>query len=85
MKTIDLTKVEVCDLDGNIQIINMSKIIANVIYSKAMTVDMVEIARDINQGIAVELTPELKEEIKNNVCPSLVMFAREGVLKLINE
>jgi len=58
----DFTKIVLKDIDGKILKMDMPfhKVIANTLYSKAKTLDLVETARTINKGMPCEMT---KDEI----------------------
>jgi len=75
---IDFTKVVLRDIAGKPVKgqTDIHKTIANCIYFTARTVDMIDIARKINQGVAVELLePQIREIINVVIHPNSPMAA----------
>lgn len=86
---IDFTKVVLRDIAGKPVKgeTNIHKTIANCIHFTARSVDMIDIARNINQGVAVELLESQIREIKNLVMhpqSTLAAFAKVAVQKYLD-
>ena len=82
---ISFKSVEVQDLNGKDYSLDISKTVADLIYNKSSSVDMLEIARSINKGEEVILTDELESEINKNVVPNLLAFAVVGIQNKIKQ
>lgn len=61
----DFSKITLVDLDGKEIKDPAYKIIANILYRSARTLDLVETARQINRGEVVELDKSEIQEIKD--------------------
>lgn len=86
MKKIKFNKVICRDVDGNEFEADMSKHIANALYNATASVDMLEVAREINAGKEVELTDELESSILQMLPQSnMVAFAKVAVQDLITK
>ena len=87
---IDFSQIKLLDLDGE-QLENSPpahKIVANMIYQFASVLDLVEVARQINQGKAVELSATDLAEIKglvNNPKCSLAAFVKKAIIDFIDD
>jgi hypothetical protein len=68
MAKIDLSKVEVTNLEGKpIKDANLHKLVANGIYSFTKNLDLVSKALEMNSGKPVDLTASEIEEVKRLV------------------
>ncbi len=62
---VDFTKIRLKDIDGNVAMSSdFHKTIANILYSRAKTVDFVEIAIEINKGNSVDLSSQQIEQVQ---------------------
>lgn len=61
----DFSKIILVDLDGKKIKDEAYKIVANILYCSARTLDLVETARQINKGEVVELDKSEIKEIKD--------------------
>ena len=85
---LDLTKVEIKDLDGKkIEKHDIHKIVANLMYQSTKNLDMVELAREINQGKEVELKKDELEELKTLITQTqaIAAFAKKALIDYIDE
>ena len=85
---LDFSKVKFIDLEENeFDIPDFNKTIANIIYLNTQSVDMLEIARQINQG-PTELTKvqvgEIKLLLTNDQSPAKA-FVKVPLLKYFDE
>ncbi len=86
---IDFTKVVLRDIAGKPikEQSDIHKTIANCIHFTARSVDMIDIARNVNQGVVVELSVSQINEIKNLVMhpqSTLAAFAKVAVNKYLD-
>jgi hypothetical protein len=58
MKKADFRKVEIENINGEKEIVDLSKILGNGLYSNAKTLEVVELARSIWKDGEVELKEE---------------------------
>lgn len=67
MKKADFRKVEIENINGDKEVVDLSKILGNGLYSQAKTLEVVELARNIWKNGEVELSDEevniLKEQV----------------------
>lgn len=87
-KEFNINEVVITDLDGNVlKVEALGKEVGNLIYRNLATIDWLEKAKLIHQGLPVELSDlerlELSEQIKSGSC-RLVLALKEGLLKYIN-
>jgi len=79
---VDLSKVELKDIDGNvIKDAKFYKTIADLLYGKARSLDLVEIARAINKGEEVEMAASHIKEMRQlveNPESKIFTFARKA-------
>ena len=89
MKKYDFTKVVLKDIEGAVvKESQIHKDVANLIYHNAMTLDLIEVAREINSGMAVELTPAWVKEIRGIILGSksnLFAFSKKAVSDYMDE
>ena len=85
---INFRKIEVKDLDGNEERINVSKLLGNIIYNNTPDLGELEIAQDIYKNGEVDLTPEQATSIRkyaDSFSPAYVIVAvRSALDKIIN-
>lgn len=67
MKKADFRKVEIENINGEKEVVDLSKILGNGLYARAQTLEVVELARNIWKNGEVELSDEevniLKEQV----------------------
>ena len=80
---IDIRRIEVKDIEGNIVPFDMSKVLGNAIYQKTADLGELELARDIYRNGEVELTQEQVECIKDYVKTAFVAFVQEAVIAML--
>ena len=85
---VDFSQIRLLDLDG--KDLEGSppahKIVANAIYRFTSVLDLVEVAREINQGKAVELSATDLSEIEkltNNPQCGLSAFVKKAILDFV--
>ncbi len=89
---IDLTKVKTKDIDGkpikyDEDSMPLHKHIANILYRKARNLDLVDIAMQINQGQAVEMSKADIAEMRSliNEQNGVFSFARKAVFEYLDK
>ncbi len=89
---IDLTKIKTKDIDGKVVKQEkgnvMYKHIANIMYIKCKNLDLVDIAMNINKGVAVEMEVLQVSELRMLVADpanGLLSFARKAVLEYLDK
>ena len=88
---VNLSKIVLKDINGvpvkkdPDENIGVHTAVANLLYTKAKNVDLVDIAIQMNRGDAVELTPSHIAEIKKLIPDGLATFARKAVLEFLDE
>ena len=87
---VDFTKVVLRDVAGKPikEQSNIHKTVANCIYFTARSVDMIDIARNVNQGVVVELSESQIKEIKNLVMhpqSPMAAFAKVATAKYLDK
>ncbi len=89
MKKYDFTKVVVRNIEGVIEEeIKPHKLVADLVYRLADTLDLIEVAREINSGMAVDLTPAWAKEIKRIILgpkSNLWAFTKKAVSDYMDE
>ncbi len=89
MKKYDFTKVVVKNIEGTVEKeIEAHKLVADLVYRLADTLDLIEVAREINAGIAVSLTPAWAKEIKSIILgpkSNLWAFTKKAVSDYMDE
>ena len=67
MKKVDFRKIEIENINGDKEVVDLSKILGNSLYSQGKTLEVVELARNIWKDGEVELKDEdvkiLEEQI----------------------
>ncbi|MBU2061163.1 MAG: hypothetical protein KKH44_04850 [Bacteroidetes bacterium] len=85
---IDFSKVELVDLEGKpLANANIHKTLANALYAHTKDLDLVEKARAINKGGALELDKTEIDEIKrviNDPQTGFMAFAKDALIKFID-
>lgn len=61
---IDFRKIEVKDIEGKENSLDISKMLGNAIYQKTSDLGELELAQNIYKNGEVELSPEQAEQIK---------------------
>lgn len=79
----NLSKVKVTNIEGQIEVIDMSKTIGNILYTQGKDVDICECGKKIYYGESVELSAEQKEFIMASIAnmPYILRSAIEQELK----
>lgn len=80
---IDFRKIQVKDIEGNNNTVDIAKMLGNAIYQKTADLGELELARDIYKNGEVELTSEQIEIIKNYVKTGFVAFVQEAILTML--
>ena len=77
---IDFRKIEVKDIEGKENSLDISKMLGNAIYQKTSDLGELELAQNIYKNGEVELSPEQAEQIKR-VCrkTNFVAFVQVAV------
>jgi len=85
---LDFTKIELKDIDGNaLPDGNFHKVIANLLYRNAKTLDLIETARTINKGLPCDMSKEEVAELSsliNDDRSGVFAFARKATQDYIN-
>ncbi|MDO8302763.1 MAG: hypothetical protein Q7T18_05950 [Sedimentisphaerales bacterium] len=80
---LDFTKLELKDIEGKIlPDANFHKVIANLLYRSAKTLDLVDTARTINRGMPCEMSKDEIAELLsliNDDKNGVFAFARKAV------
>ena len=89
MAKYKFSEIELKELDGKvIEGADVHKSLANIIYRNASSLDLVEIAREINAGAEVPLTSSQINEIKRTIADpkaGMFAFARKAIVDYIDE
>ena len=85
IKKIDLSKLEITNIDGSKVEIDLSKELAQGIYSTTQKIAELSFAMDLFKNPIVELTDENKEIIKSHVEKGFKAFVQVAINKLIDE
>jgi len=84
IKKIDLSRLEITNIDGSKVEIDLSKELAQGIYSTTQKISELSFAMDLFKDPVVELTEENKEIIRSNVEKGFKAFVQVAVNKLID-
>ena len=78
----NFSEINVPNIEGNIEVVNLSKIIGNALYTQGRDVAICECGKRIYYGEDVELTAECKDFIRQVVAgyPYILRTAIEEVL-----
>lgn len=85
MKTIDLSKVEMTNIDGSTRIEDVSKSLAQVIFQRTQVIPEHNFALELYKNPVVELTEEKKKFIQDYVKRYFVAFAQLAIEKLLKD
>lgn len=85
---VDFTKIKLCDIEGKeIPDAVFYKTIANILYRQAKTLDLVDLAMQINRGEEVEISGKLLEEVKQIISKpesGIYAYARKAAIVYID-
>lgn len=85
---VDFSKMKILDVEGKaIKNSEIHKSLARIIYHRTQNLDLIEIARSINNGKEVELRDSEIKEVKrlvNDKQSGLLAFARKAILDYLN-
>ena len=84
IKKVDLSRLEITNIDGSKVEIDLSKELAQGIYSTTQKISELSFAMDLFKDPVVELTEENKEIIRSNVEKGFKAFVQVAVNKLID-
>lgn len=84
IKKIDLSRLEITNIDGSKVEIDLSKELAQGIYSTTQKISELSFAMDLFKNPVVELTDENKEAIKSHVEKGFKAFVQVAVNKFID-
>lgn len=84
MKTIDLSKVGVKNIEGITEIIDISKGLANAIYKTAGDIEEHNFSLKLYENPEVGLTDRNREIIMSRVKQFYAVYIQQGVENLIN-
>lgn len=83
MKKVDFRKVEMENINGDKEIVDLSKILGNGLYSQAKTLEVVELARNIWKNGEVELSDEEVNFLKELVPQLFPYIVKTAILNTI--
>lgn len=75
-------ELEVENIDGSIEKVDLSKVIGNTIYGTAKTLEEAELARNIWKEGEVELSKEDVEIVKKS-CENFIYCVKQAILKQV--
>ncbi len=67
MKKVDFRKIEIENINGDKEVVDLSKVLGNGLYSQGKTLEVVELARSIWKDGEVELKEEDVKILEENV------------------
>ena len=67
MKKVDFRKIEIENIKGDKEVVDLSKVLGNGLYSQGKTLEVVELARSIWKDGEVELKEEDVKILEENV------------------
>lgn len=78
---INLTNIEVKNLDGEVRAFDISKNFANYIYQRTVDLGMLDVAQEIYKKGEVEINEDQQKEIVTLInlpeCPFIAMIKRQ--------
>lgn len=82
---IDFRKIEVKDIEGKENSLDISKMLGNAIYQRTSDLGELELAQNIYKNGEVELSPEQAEQIKGYVKTNFVAFVQVAVNEALSK
>ena len=82
---IDFRKIEVKDIEGKENSLDISKMLGNAIYQKTSDLGELELAQNIYKNGEVELSPEQAEQIKGYVKTNFAAFVQVAVNEALSK
>lgn len=76
---VDFRKIQVRDIEGNIVLLDVSKMLGNAIFQKTPDLGELDLAQNIYKYGEVELTPQQAERIKEYVKTNFVAIVQVAV------
>lgn len=67
MKKVDFRKIEIENINGDKEVVDLSKVLGNGLYSQGKTLEVVELARSIWKDGEVELKEDDVKILEENV------------------
>ena len=67
MKKVDFRKIEIENINGDKEVVDLSKVLGNGLYSQGKTLEVVELARSIWKDGEVELKDEDVKILEENI------------------
>lgn len=80
---VDFRKVELKDIEGNIELYNLSKELGNAIYKKTADLGELDLAQRIYKEGEVEIDDAEKEVIKKYVKQNFLAFVQLAVNEML--
>lgn len=84
MKKIDFTKVQIKDIEGNVQSVDISKELGNMMYYGEQDIAVSDLGHDIYHKGEVELTPEQAEKVKAYVEQGFKAIVKRELIPLLD-
>lgn len=82
---IDFKSIEIENLDGSKESLDISKELGNAIFRKTQDLGELELAREIYRKGKVDLTTEQAQAVRNYVEDTFLAFVKETVLPKLDD